>query len=229
VCNLPPKSSCTSGGPGGNPTIPYTQTAYDVFAYGVANATTVDFLVWSDVNGQDDLISYPGTNQGGGTWKATINPARNSDTGQFQVDIWLNGWETFCWGVPFVRAPQCTPSWGACSVSCGTGVQYDGCGGSRACTVSNCSAWWQVKDGDVTTNGDINISVPSSATVPYFDDKGSGGYPGIPAYGGSTGLTGANVSVNGWLAAFDYSSININNSIFFLNSIPADTNLLQVP
>lgn len=92
--------------------------------------------------------------------------------------------------------------------------------------------WWQVKDGDVSTNGDLNSLVPVTATIPYFDDIGIGGYPGIPAYRGNTSLTGATVSAKGWLAASATTSTKIYNSSFFLNSIPADTiegALIQLP
>ena len=122
-------------------------------------------------------------------------------------------------------APCCdVNAWGACSVSCGTGVQYNGCGTPRACTVTVCSPWWQVKDADVTTNGDLNSHVPVTAGL-YFDTVGNGGYPGIPTFGGSTNLTGAgiNVSTKGWLAASGYSSTKIYNSAYFLNSVPANT------
>jgi hypothetical protein len=79
--------------------------------------------------------------------------------------------------------------------------------------------WWRVKDGDITTGGNLNSSVPAGL---YLDVIGDGGYPGIPAYGGTTNITGANVSVKGWLAASQYSSIKIYNSAYYLNAIPAD-------
>ncbi len=51
--------------------------------------------------------------------------------------------------------------------------------------------WWQVKDGDVTTNGDLDSSVPTGL---YFDMVGDGGYPGIAKYGGATNLSPMKVS-----------------------------------
>jgi hypothetical protein len=81
------------------------------------------------------------------------------------------------------------------------------------------NAWWQVKDGDVVTNGGIQSAVPSGS---FFELPGDGGYPGIPAYGGSTNLTMANVSATGWLANSAYSPAKIFNSDYFINSIPAD-------
>lgn len=107
-------------------------------------------------------------------------------------------------------------------------------GGATICsdisnvTVTLPNPWWQVKDGDVTTNGNLNSSVPPAGGL-YFDIIGSGGYPGIPAYGGSTSLTGANVSVNGWLANSGYNATKVYNSAYYLNAIPADTVINNLP
>jgi hypothetical protein len=81
------------------------------------------------------------------------------------------------------------------------------------------SSWWQVKDGDVTTNGDINSNVPTGS---LFELNGDGNFPGVPAYGGSTDLTVANVSSTGWLANSANSSYKLFNSTYFLNAIPTD-------
>lgn len=110
--------------------------------------------------------------------------------------------------------------WGACSVSCGTGTQYNDCGTPRSCTVSACSAWWQVKDGDVATNGDIVSPLPATGAV--FDTSGDGGYPGVPASGGSTSLTTTNVSDTGWMATSRYNHTKVYNSNYFANAVPAD-------
>ena len=102
----PPAPACSSTGPGGNPSILYSQGTYDVFAYGVTNATSVEFATWSSAGGQDDRVNYPGVNQGGGTWKATVNFANHADSGQFEVDIWMNGSSSaFCGSARFSRTP----------------------------------------------------------------------------------------------------------------------------
>jgi len=86
------------------------------------------------------------------------------------------------------------------------------------------TAWWQVKDGDVTTNGNLDSSVPDTATEPYFDTKGGGGYPGIPAYAGSTStLTGTKISETEWLANSGYNSTKKYDSAYFLNATPSGT------
>jgi hypothetical protein len=61
----------------------------DFYAYGIQNATAVWFPAWSLVNGQDDLVWYPGTNLGNGTWKGTVNLASHPGTGQIAVNVWM--------------------------------------------------------------------------------------------------------------------------------------------
>jgi hypothetical protein len=92
--------------------------------------------------------------------------------------------------------------------------------------------WWQVKDGDVTTNGDLNSVVPATSPVPYFDIKGSGGYPGIPAYNGSTDLnltSPLNVSETSWLVKSNYASTKTYKTAYFLNAIPSDISTTATP
>ncbi len=112
TCAAPPAPppSCTSSGPSGTPTIPFNQGTYDVYAYGVQNATTVTFPTWSDVNGQDDIVWYQGVNQGNGTWKATVNMSNHSGDGPYSVHIYTNGSSSvFCGTANFVRAASFVP------------------------------------------------------------------------------------------------------------------------
>ena len=102
------------------------------------------------------------------------------------------------------------------------------CNGNAIINVTNRGPWWQVKDGDVTTNGNLSSSIPPTVGL-YFDIIGDGGYPGVPAYGGTTNLTGANVSPTGWLANSGYTSTKIFDSNYFLNAIPADAVINSLP
>jgi len=77
--------------------------------------------------------------------------------------------------------------------------------------------WWQVKDSDVQSAGDLLSNVPTGS---YFGTLGTGGYPGVPAYGGSTGLTGANVSSVGWLVNSSVTNPKTYNYDYFANQIP---------
>lgn len=85
--------------------------------------------------------------------------------------------------------------------------------------------WWQVKDSDVVTNGNLNSSVP---TALYFSIVGSGGYPGLPVYGGTTNLTSTNVSAIKWLANSAVSTTRAFNSSYFENAIPSDATINQI-
>ena len=85
-------------------------------------------------------------------------------------------------------------------------------------------AWWQVKDGDVSTNGDLTSSVRAPN---YFDLAGSGGFPGIPTYGGTTNLNTSRTDVSqsppfGWLANSQSVASNIFSYNYFANMVPDD-------
>lgn len=109
-------------------------------------------------------------------------------------------------------------------VKVGAGSQY-ALGGSCYASISVTPAgapnppWWQVKDSDVQTNGNLTSQVPSSQV---FDLPGGGTFPGIPAYGGSTNLTNTSVSAKGWLANSPWTNPKVYNYDFFANQIPSD-------
>jgi hypothetical protein len=79
--------------------------------------------------------------------------------------------------------------------------------------------WWQVKDGDVTSNGDLttNVMAPN-----LFGVIGTGGYTGVPSYSGTTDLTASNVSVDHWFTDSSDVSGKTYGSAFFSNAIPAE-------
>ena len=94
-----------------------TSGTLSAYAYGVHLADAVSFPTWSAVNGQDDLIWYPGVNQGNGTWKAEIDLSRhlpgNPNYGPFAVHAYLFGTSSsFCGAAGFTRlappAPTCS-------------------------------------------------------------------------------------------------------------------------
>jgi hypothetical protein len=90
----------------------------------------------------------------------------------------------------------------------------------RFLVFSACSlAWWQVKDSDIQSSGDLASAV---YTNDYFDLPGSGGFPGIPAYAGTTNLTGADVSPVGWLVKNTPMGVRTYDYAYFANQIPAD-------
>lgn len=82
--------------------------------------------------------------------------------------------------------------------------------------------WWQVKDGDVTTNGILSSSVPD---LDVFSDIGSGGSHGVPVYGTSFNLyldTPERISLNIWNANTTTTQSRIFNYSYFSNLIPED-------
>lgn len=122
--------------------------------------------------------------------------------------------------------PSCDPDTWVCSSSCGAGIETNACHDERPCT-RPCGPWWQVVDGDVQTNGNLNSGVPDGL---YFNLSGLGGFPGVVKYGGSTSLTNAKVSTKGWLANSLYTPSNnrIQNYAYFRRMIPEETTINPV-
>lgn len=83
--------------------------------------------------------------------------------------------------------------------------------------------WWQVKDGDVFTGGSISSDIPSTASNPFFNLEGLGGFPGIVNYNGSADFGSGSVSSIGWLVNSPFSIGNKYSTSYFENQIPADT------
>ena len=95
---VPGAPSCTSVGPQA-PVAYYPANSnpsgtFYVYAYGVQNATSVYFPTWGDLNGQNDLVWYAGTNLGGGTWRATVNLANHApgspEYGNMNTHVYMN-------------------------------------------------------------------------------------------------------------------------------------------
>jgi len=83
--------------------------------------------------------------------------------------------------------------------------------------------WWQVKDGDVFTGGNISSDIPSTASNPFFNLEGLGGFPGIVNYNGSADFGSGSVSSIGWLVNSPFSIGNKYSTSYFEKQIPADT------
>ncbi|OGE81600.1 MAG: hypothetical protein A3E98_04165 [Candidatus Doudnabacteria bacterium RIFCSPHIGHO2_12_FULL_48_11] len=79
--------SCNYAEPQSPTTANYSGT-FNAYAYGVLNATSVYFPTWSGgFDDRDDLIWYPGTNLGSGTWRADINLASHSGQPPFTMNV----------------------------------------------------------------------------------------------------------------------------------------------
>jgi hypothetical protein len=93
-------------------------------------------------------------------------------------------------------------------------------------------AWWQVGDADVSTNGDLTSLIPTTCTLPacnpVFGLKGTGGFPGVPSYGGSVDFslgTGSGIAAESpysWSANSQSSFRKTYNYAFFENQMPTD-------
>lgn len=85
--------------------------------------------------------------------------------------------------------------------------------------------WWQVKDGDVSSGGDVNSSVPSGL---LFDIIGTGGYPGVVSYKNNTNLTPANVSATSWLVQNSATNPLVYDYQYFANQVPPSTDINDI-
>ena len=85
--------------------------------------------------------------------------------------------------------------------------------------------WWQTKDADIMTNGNISSKIPSGCTLPgcnpVFGLDGLGGFPGVVVYGGSSfdfnqavGNGANQVSSKNWLANASYLGKNYSYLYF---------------
>lgn len=94
------------------------------------------------------------------------------------------------------------------------------CSASTKVTILPIDPWWQVENGDVSTNGDLTSSIPPGS---FFEKTVASQNPGIPAYGGTTNLSATNVSAVGWLAASPITNLKVYDYQYLTNQIPADT------
>jgi GBS Bsp-like repeat/Viral BACON domain len=121
-----PVPTCTSSSPQAVSTSKITGT-FQVCAYGVSsNVTAVSFPTWGNVNGQNDLVWYAGTNLGQGKWCAAINMANhvsgNPEYGLFNVHVYMstlyyNSPPIFCNTANFYRIPPPTNVGATCTAN----------------------------------------------------------------------------------------------------------------
>lgn len=93
------------------------------------------------------------------------------------------------------------------------------CSAQKGLTVIAGDPWWQVKDSDVGTGGDISSKVPAGQ---YFGLAGLGGFAGVPSFGGAASFASGSVSQLGWKANSATSGVKIFDYKYFANQIPSD-------
>ncbi len=85
----------------------------DIYISNVQDAETVRFPVWTEENGQDDLVWYDATYQGGGVWKTTVDLEDHAGTGTVYIDAYAgncySGSDIFCGrhSIEKVAEPSC--------------------------------------------------------------------------------------------------------------------------
>jgi hypothetical protein len=87
------------------------------------------------------------------------------------------------------------------------------CTDTSIITVTPPGPWWQAKDGDITTSGDITSFIPNTATNSQLVLDGDGGFPGVPLFGGSLSLGFGTVSSKNWEANTTYAAGYTNYEI----------------
>lgn len=105
LSNAARAQTCTSAAPSA-PGTTATSGLFRVFAYGVANATSVLFPTWGEALGQDDVRWYNGVNAGGGTWYAdvdlSLHKSGNPEYTRFNTHVYANG-SVLCAATTFMR------------------------------------------------------------------------------------------------------------------------------
>lgn len=113
-------------------------------------------------------------------------------------------------------------AWSACTGTQTTQTRTNACGTTQSSACPQVG-WWQVKDADVASSGDIISKAPSGVK---FNLDGPGGFPGVVSYTGTASLNfgggTAGFSTTNWLAETSTTSTKVYDSKYFANQIPAD-------
>ncbi|HJX59401.1 MAG TPA: Ig-like domain-containing protein [Patescibacteria group bacterium] len=113
------------------------------------------------------------------------------------------------------------------------------CSDTASVEVLAAGPWWQVRDADVTSGGDVVSPIPATCSLPVCDPvlnlQGTGGFPGIALYSGLTADFQAGSGTGtvaeapyGWLVNSSYSSSKIYDLSYFLRQIPPDVTFTEI-
>lgn len=80
----PPQPTCVSAAPESNNA--NGNGAFTVYAYGVSNATSLNFDIYKNVT----HINVVGSDQGGGTWSGTFNLSTIPSKGFYTIDVYVS-------------------------------------------------------------------------------------------------------------------------------------------
>ncbi|MBI4058706.1 hypothetical protein HY404_00545 [Candidatus Microgenomates bacterium] len=122
-----------------------------------------------------------------------------------------------CAGRPTITCYRCTnnvcESYQTTESSCSTNCNSCGGGGG-----SKPAPWWQGKDADFWSNGDISSALPSGKKL---IEDGTGGFPGIAVYSGNSSFGSGSVSSKGWIGKSFYKGKFFNYNWFAPLAPPA--------
>ncbi|MBI3289800.1 Ig-like domain-containing protein [Candidatus Microgenomates bacterium] len=94
------------------------------------------------------------------------------------------------------------------------------CSDTATVEVTNPPGWWQTKDADVWSRGDLVSNIPSTydgngCDGRWFSCTGAGGYPGVLVYNGDVNFNWGGIgSSKGWLAESGYAGPSYSYSWF---------------
>lgn len=165
-------------------------------------------------NGTVDYVRFSSSN----TSVATVNPSSDSSSPYVTTVNGLSvGSATITADVVMNGAVRCTDT--------------------SSVSVTNPGPWWQVIDADVATGGNLISLIPSTCTLPacnpVFDLDGAGGFPGVPAYAGTTadfaaGAGTGTVSSKNWLVNTSFKFKKVYDYSFFESLIPNDVAINEI-
>lgn len=174
--------------------------------------TSTVFPTWNSYNGQDDIVWYPGTNQGSGTWQSTLNLSSHQPALGPTVNVHVyengvcrpvgSGWEAVG-GKTVTLAPK----------TCAVTINTSGAVSSQTSGIN------------VTATGNAHINPGSDTVRVWITRNDMGAIPGGVTYdyGASTGIVAVNNGSNYYSLNSAYqNSVNAANTsaIFTVHAPP---------
>jgi hypothetical protein len=201
--------SCGAGGGGGTPTpspLPGALSCTAVFTPAggtVQIGSQFSFTVSvTPENGTVDRVDFSSSN----TNMATVSPASDNSV------VYLTEATGVSLGTVIITADVVMEG----SVTCNVVASLQ---------VTPAGPWWQVKDSDITANGELTSQL---LTGEIFGLDGDGSVPGIPMYSGTTNLTTSNISSKGWLVNSSYAGTKTYDYSYFARIVPPDVTFNEI-
>ena len=179
---------------------PYAFTATIPVVDNYSGVAKVEFAVWSDKDGQDDLLWHAGTEISPGTWQTYVNYASHKkDTGTYNVHVYATD---NCGNRALISATQTTVTGdvnGPTATSITPAQSFSG----RTCTVSVEG----VTDAEAGTEGYES----GVKTVKFAVWTAENGQDDIQW------LTGKNLGNGKWQITFDVADHNYDSGLYYIH------------